>query len=548
MKRWHSPLILIIFLLTIPALAHAQAWSGILLPTFGSDACNPTSTTAPGRCAIDWSTAGIPGGIPSGTWTQSGSTILASTYANGWTDATAGIQSALNACAGSGEYVLLGAGTFLIDGNLSIPSNCVLRGKGANKTILNSMATMDPPVNMGSGGPNCGTYSNGACSYPSTVAITGGYTAGSTSITVASASGISVGMYLLIDQINDGMFVTNYGAGGSCSYCDSSQTSNGTRVQGQLAEVESVNGTAIGISPPLYVTYSNSPVAIPFAANKYSGLENLQIYANNSHSSSAYDASNITINGCAYCWVSGVEGNYTDGDHVRLYADFHNEVVNSYFSNAFLHGPGAYDSDIVLATKSTGCLIENNILERLHSSTMLEFGAAGNVIAYNYWFGAFDNTGFTAGSSLGALGALMIDTSTHGGHPQFNLWGGNVGADLDPDSIWGSSANNTSFRNWFLGTTKQCTPVGTNGLTPRGTVTCSPLGNESTVTPSGVGVTINGWWAFEAGWNVAINYLDNDYNLSEVCTHPHAHKRHEREGTEDMPAVLDGAALQAAEG
>jgi hypothetical protein len=500
-----------IFLFVIPAVAHAQAWSGILQPTFGSNTCNPTSTTSPGQCAIDWSTAGITGGIPSGTWTQSGSTILASTYGNGTTDATAGIQSALNSC-GTNHYVLLGAGTFLIDGNLSIPSYCVLRGMGANQTILNSMATMEPPVNMGSGGPNCGTYTT-YCSYPATVSITGGYQAGSTSLTVSSASGIAVGMYLLIDQVNDGTFVTNYGAEGSCSYCDSSQTPNGTRVQGQIAEVESVNGTTLGISPPLYVTYSNQPEVIPFSANKYSGLENLQIYANNSHTSGAYDASNITINGCAYCWVSGVEGNYTDGDHVRLYADFHNEVVNSYFSNAYLHAPGAYDSDIVLATKTTGSLIQNNILERLHCSTMLEFGAAGNVIAYNYWFGAFDSSGYSPGSSIGSLGWLMIDTSTHGGHPQFNLWEGNVGGDLDPDSIWGSSANNTSFRNWLQGTTKQCMPFGTNGLTPRGPVTCTPLGNESTVTPTSVGTTINGWWALDGAWSVAINYLDNDYNL-----------------------------------
>lgn len=509
MRFRHSVLALITFVLVIPAFAHAQAWSGLLKPTFGSNACNPTSTTAPGQCAIDWSTAGISGGIPSGTWSQSGATIQASTYGNGSSDATAGIQAALNSCSNN-QYVLLGAGTFLIDGNLSIPSYCVLRGQGANQTILNSMTTNNPPVNMGSGGPNCGTWTTN-CSYPTTVSITGGYQAGSTSVTVSSASGISAGMYLLIDQVNDGQFVTNYGSEGSCTYCDSSQTTDGSRVQGQLAEVENVNGNTLTISPPLYVTYSNQPVAISFSANKYSGVENLQIYANNTHTSG--DASNIEISGCAYCWVSGVEGNYTDGDHVQLYADFHNEVVNSYFSNAYLHGPGAYDSDIVLGTKSTGCLIQNNILERLHSSTMLEFGAAGNVIAYNYWFGAFDSTGYKPGSSLGALGALMIDTSTHGGHPQFNLYEGNVGADFDPDAIWGSSANNTTFRNWLQGTTKQCMPAGLNGLTPRGTVTCMPVGNASTVTARSVGTTINGWWAFKGAWSVAINYLDNDYNL-----------------------------------
>ena len=465
--------------------SNTQAWSGILLPTYGSNACNPTATSSPGQCGIDWSAAGIPGGIPSGTWTQSGSTIQASTYGNGSTDATSGIQSVLNSCGGTssaGKYVLLSAGTFLIDGNLSIPSYCVLRGTGANQTILNSMATDSPPVNMGSGGPNCGTYSNGACSYPTTVSITAGYSAGSTSITVGSASGISAGMYLLIDQINDGTFVTNYGGEGTCSYCDYGQTSNGTRCQGQISEVESVSGTTIGISPALYVNYSNTPEAIYFSDNKYSGVENLQIYANNTHTSGDY--SDITITGCAYCWVSGVEDNYTDGDHVRLYSDFHNEVVNSYFSNAFIHAPGQYDSDVVLAGKTTGCLIQNNILERLHGSTMLEWGAAGNVISYNYTLGDFDT---------GAPDAVMIETSTHGGHPQFNLYEGNVGSTLNPDNIWGSAANNTAFRNWLLGTTKVCNPTG-----GRGTVNCSGS---------------NGWWEYQASADVTINYLDSDWNL-----------------------------------
>jgi hypothetical protein len=439
-------------------------------------------------CAIDWSTAGIPGGIPSGSWTQSGSTIQASTYGNGSTDATSGIQSALNSCGGTssaGKFVLLSAGTFLIDGQLSVPSYCALRGAGANQTILNSENTSNTPLYMGSGGPNCGTYSGGACSYPTTVSITAGYQAGSTLITVSSASGITAGMYLLIDQINDGTFVTNYGGEGTCSYCDYGQTSNGTRCQGQMAEVEAVNGNVLTISPPLYVTYSNTPEAISFSMNKYSGIENLQVYANNSHSGSASDASDITITGCAYCWVSGVEDNYTDGDHVRLYADFHDEIVNSYFSNAYLHAAGNYDSDIALGGKTTGCLVQNNICERLHGAcTMLEWGAAGNVIAYNYSFGAFDNS---------APDVLMMDFSTHGGHPQFNLWEGNVVQKAEPDNIWGSGANDTLLRNWSLGLTKICNP--TSG---RGTVTCSGA---------------NGWTSTQANWALAINYLDNDFNL-----------------------------------
>jgi len=461
-------------------VGHAQAWSGILNPTYGSGACNPTSLSAPQACAIDWSTAGIPGGIPS-SWTQSGATINATNSAcnNGSGDCTSTIQAALNAC-GTNQFVQLGAGTFLINGNLSIPSNCYLTGLGANQTILNSMATSGAPVSLGSTWPN---FSNAT-------PITGGASAGSTSFVVGSASGISVGGYLVVSQLNDGTVVTNVGSGGTCGWsCDGGED-NGGRAQGQIVEVTNLSGTTITFSPALFVTYSNTPHATFFSATKYAGVENLQIYANNTHSGGDY--SNILMQGCAYCWVSGVEGNYTDGDHVEVYWNYHGEVVNSYFSNSFLHTPGTYDSDLVLADKTTGMLVENNILERLHTSLMLEWGAAGNVVAHNYAFGTFD---------AGSPNAIFGDIDLHGANPQFNLFEGNVANGYGADSTWGSATNNTFFRNWPQGTTQACMP-----LSGRGPVICTPFGVQGN---SG----INGWQQFQASRDVNVTFLHTNVNL-----------------------------------
>src|SRR5262249_4633774 len=90
----------------------AQAWSGII---------------ASSR-AINWSTAGVTGGIPSGSWTQCGSTI-----AGGASAAT--IQAAINGCTAN-HYVQLGAGNFPGLGGLNMKSNVALRGMGANQTFL----------------------------------------------------------------------------------------------------------------------------------------------------------------------------------------------------------------------------------------------------------------------------------------------------------------------------------------------------------------------------------------------------------------------------
>jgi hypothetical protein len=251
-------------------------------------------------------------------------------------------------------------------------------------------------------------------------------------------------------------------------------------VRGQIVEVTAVNSTTVGISPALYTDYSHAPLASPLTkAAKYAGVENLQVHANNNGRSQ-----NFGIAACAYCWISGVEGNYTDGNHVSVSYSYRGQIQNSYFSNAFSHLAGGYDSDIDIYNKSSGMLVQNNILERLHVSIMLEWGAAGNVIAHNYMFGNFAGTSTTF--NMGSL-------NTHGAHPQFNLWEGNIAQSFDLDSIWGSHSHNTAFRNWSKGTTKICTPV--NGA--RATVTCS--------TPA--------TWAMQIPSAMRIDFLGSSYNL-----------------------------------
>src|SRR5271157_202362 len=167
-------------LLFAPPSLHAQAWSGILDPSR----------------AIDWSTAGIPGGIPNRTTVCA--TINASNYGNGSSDATSAINSALSSCP-SGEVVVLSAGTFLIDGNAQVPGGVTLRGQGANQTVLNAMGTPTyghPVVNLGASFGSFPSVSN-------QVSITSTNSKGDTSITVSNAMAITPGTFLMISELND---------------------------------------------------------------------------------------------------------------------------------------------------------------------------------------------------------------------------------------------------------------------------------------------------------------------------------------------------------
>src|SRR5438093_8014072 len=82
---------LLVLCLSTPA--HAQLWSGILDPSR----------------AVDWSQAGIPGGIPN-------QTTVCATLNPGATAAQ--INSALAACP-SGQVVFLNAGTYNLSGPIS---------------------------------------------------------------------------------------------------------------------------------------------------------------------------------------------------------------------------------------------------------------------------------------------------------------------------------------------------------------------------------------------------------------------------------------------
>jgi len=299
--------------------------------------------------------------------------------------------------------------------------------------------------------------SNGA------VSITAGTGANSKLITLSSITGVSVGGYLHINELNDPAYVTIDGAG-SCTWCD--EYWNGTRVRGQISELTSIDTTTrqVGINPGLYNGYTRTPQAIPFTPLvKWAGVEDLQVYANNS----GY-TTNFLMDQCAYCWIKGVESNFADGDHVRCWYSYHNEIRDSYFHDAYRHTSGGTDAHVLIAERTTGTLVENNILIRLHLSITLNWGPAGNVIAYNYTDGNYDTS---------ATNVLMYDLATHGAHPQFNLWEGNVTSQIRLDSYWGSTSHNTIFRNWARGVTQICLPYSTRGTA--GACHSSTQGNDA---------------------------------------------------------------------
>jgi Pectate lyase superfamily protein len=384
----------------------------------------------PADRSSDWTQSGVPGGVPVRT------TVCSNIGAGA---SQAAIQSALNACPAN-QVVQLAAGSYNVS-SLTIPSNVVLRGAGPQRTVLTASGGGAGFIRFGPGRTPVASNS---------VSITGGATARSTSITLQSTSQVLVGSYLMITQLNDPGYVSITTTNGSCTWCDGGIGWNGTRTQGQFVEVVGVSGNTVTISPGLYIGYTRTPLATPMAMGAVNaGVEDLQVYMTNS----GYTA-NFRMEGAAKSWIKNVESNYTDGDHVQAHWSFRNEIRDSWFHNGYTHAPGQTESSIFIANKSSGFLVENNVLRRLHAGVMLNWGASGNVIAYNYFDGNFDSAGYNS---------LFPSISMHGAHPMFNLIEGNIAAKLDADFYWGTSSHTTALRNWFKGASQVWGPLSGRG-------------------------------------------------------------------------------------
>jgi hypothetical protein len=100
---------------------------------------------------------------------------------------------------------------------------------------------------------------------------------------------------------------------------------------------------------------------------------------------------------------------------------------------------------------------------------------------------------------------LAGNIETHGAHVQYNLLEGNVVSKIDLESIWGSNAENTLFRNWVTGADIGCNPYN-DTAPPRKTVLCTPLGVQGN---GGV----NAWWEIQSVIAVNSGFLSTYQNF-----------------------------------
>ena len=419
------PLVFLLLLLCHSSYSYAQAWSGIIDPSR----------------AVDWSRAGT--SIPNRT-------TNCTTLSPGATSSQ--INSAISSCPAN-QVVFLNPGTYNLSGGITFNGhgNVTLRGAGPTLTILQF-----------SSGDNCGGQGGDICvidSHPAYVGSsqvqpgssnahswTAGYAKGTTQITLDSASGLSAGSVIILDQANDtsdtgGMFVCDTSP---CHQSGETSSSNGRTIGGvdrnetQMVTVTGISGNVVTISPDLYMNNwrsSQSPGVWWTSQITGVGIENLTV--DNSGSGSSVHAG-IYFYDASQSWVKNVKSLRGNRNHVWLYQSSHNVIRDSYF---FGTQNGAQESYGVESFIASDNLIENNIFEQI-ASPIMSSGSSGNVYGYNFSINNLYNV---------SVNWMQNSYANHDAGNLMNLYEGNSFNALDCDDIHGTGGLATYFRNQLLG-------------------------------------------------------------------------------------------------
>ena len=403
-----------------PAPAHAQG------------AAPPEVIAASRR--VDWSGAGVTGGIPqraTGTCASLGASATA-----------AEINAAIAACS-NGGVVYLNAGTYNLTAGITFRgvSNVTLRGAGPEQTVLRFTGS-DP----------CGGLHANVCvigwsrvwsgNVPAANIRrwTSGYEKGTTQITLADATGIAVGTVLVLDQLNDtvdsgevivsdakGVFSLEGGAPGRA-----------LRAQQQFVQVTAVTGNQVTISPGLYMPNwrgSQEPEVWWWGETAFmNGVEDLTL----DHSGST-ETSGIGFQNAYGGWVKNVASMNPKRNHVWLNQAARIEVRDCYFYGTKTAASMSYG---VESFTSSDDLVVNNIFHRVTSPIMVGPNS-GSVFAYNYMI------------DMAYYLPTWMMAGIVGGHDAgtgMNLFEGNVGNQFAMDLYHGTGNYATLFRNHLTGT------------------------------------------------------------------------------------------------
>jgi len=466
-----------------------------------------------GTRAIDWSVAGVTGGIP----------IRETIYASFTSSATAAqIQTALDACP-SGQVVSLTAGTYSLSAGLTVPSNVTLRGAGADQTILGFTGSSsyfwgDYLVgfigNYDSGYWDQNIYPAGAHTsnlktFVGTNGSSGVYTQGATLLDLGStptgSPNLAVGDMLQLVQDSDvhantpmdDFFIDTEdtedpGVTTEPPGLPEWRTGSPTLTQQhQNVKVTAIDGVQVTVTPGLHMpnwATGKNPKAYWWGADvRMAGIEDLAI-----------TTTTVQLWGvvqfwqAADCWMRGVRlkpktgvagsGN-NDRAGIHAFACRNLTIRDCYWERMVGGGASSNTSYGIELNLVSSSLVENNIFFEVESPIFENVGSSGNVYGYNH------------SEKVSTVGNGQTGFGTHDGGAVMSLWEGNNVNEFKLDNIHGTVGFLTVFRNRLRGDTSD-PPVDIEGFNRVVNLIGNVLGTSGAQTLYGCGDT--GTWTNDA--------------------------------------------------
>jgi hypothetical protein len=400
-------------------------------------------------------------GIP--TRTTVCATVNASTYGNGASEASAGIQAAVNGCP-VGQVVQLSAGTFTLNNYVLINKGITLRGAGPRQTTLQKTNQTAEQEGILIVGPSRWPHIDETTA----VNLTADAVKGATSVTVQNAAGFAPGQFVKLDEddystaqwmalparldgsaplilatdrivwpIHNPPIPGDLPVPGGLSW-----HSRPGRALSEIKEVTAVNGNTVTFSTPIHITYTTAKAA---QLTRYTGTSAVHVRSAGVEDMTLTGGSegNVSFSAAAYSWAKNIECQRYGLPCVDITHSFRLEIRDSNIHSTIHPYPGGAGYAISLQQGTAEVLVENNIITDANKVMVVRSAGAGSVFGYNY----VDNAHI--GNYPGWMEVGLNASHMVGSHHV--LFEGNLAFNYDSDDTWGGSLAMTIFRNHLTG-------------------------------------------------------------------------------------------------
>lgn len=367
-------------------------------------------TLDPSR-ATDWTLAGFKGDR------EVDYTVINFQARGGQPDGTAAndavYQAILDSLQGSPAVIYFPPGTYFFTGTLVLRSHLILRGASAEETTL-----LFDHGGTGHLIQAIGSVTN------ETANLTANPAKDDHTLSVDDASGFQAGDQIILIEEDDALITSDWARYST----------------GQIVTIESKDGATLTLRSPLRRGYDTALQAriSRMAPIKGIGIEKLSIVRQDA---TASQTSNIMLENVSDSWISCVASYFSNFGHIELRRCANVDIEGCFMEDAFAYGSGGKGYGVVLHSTTGECLITKNRFNHLRHSMLLQSGANGNVLAYNYSRNPFWTDVLAPANSAG-------DLVLHGNYPYLNLFEGNDVAHMVIDDSHGPNGPfNTLFRN-----------------------------------------------------------------------------------------------------